>query len=317
MTAGTVHTIILNWRTADMTLRALDHAVTAMDGIDGAITVVDNDSQDGSFETIAAAVDARGWGARVRVVASGHNGGFGAGNNVALHVPLPDGRMTDHVYILNSDAFPQPDAIAVLRDYLDSHPRVGLVGSAIIGTDGVPHQTAFRFPSAASEFEAASRSGPVTRLLRRHVVPLPIPETAGPVDWIAGASLMIRRAVIDEIGGFDETFFLYFEETDLCRRAAAAGWGRHYVPQSIVAHEGSASTGMKDWQRVPDYWFASRQHYFTKNHGRAGAAAVNLAHLSGAGLWRLRCLIARRDREDPPGFLRQITGHAIRPRRRS
>jgi hypothetical protein len=181
----------------------------------------------------------------------------------------------------------------------------------------VPHHTAFRFPSVASEFEGAIRFGPVTRLLQSRVVPLPIPTVAGRVDWVAGASLMIRRAVIDAVGGFDETFFLYFEETDLCRRAARAGWATHYVPQSVVAHEGSASTGMKEWERVPDYWFASRQHYFTKNHGRLGAAAANLAHLTGGALWRLRCAIQRRDRGDPPGFLRQLAGHAVRPQRRT
>jgi len=319
MTNGSVHTIILNWRTADMTLRSLEHAVAAMEGIEGGVTVVDNDSGDGSFEKMQAAVRDRGWdrSGRVRVVQSGHNGGFGAGNNAALHAPLADGQMSDHVYLLNSDAFPQPGSIAILRDYLDAHGDVGIVGSYIVGTDGVPHQSAFRFPSIASEFEGAIRFGPITRLLRRHVVPMPIPERPCQVDWVSGASLMMRREAVNAIGGFDETFFLYFEETDLCRRAALAGWSTHYVPESVVAHEGSVSTGMKKWTRVPEYWFVSRQHYFTKNHGRLGAAAANLAHLAGGGLWRLRCVIQRRDRQDPPGFMRQLAGHAVRPQRRT
>lgn len=316
---GSVHTIILNWRTADMTLRSLEHAVAAMEGLPGAITVVDNDSGDGSFEALTDAVAARGWsaGGRVRVVQSGRNGGFGAGNNVALFDPLPGGEAPTYVYLLNSDAFPRPDAIRRLRDYLDAHPRVGLAGSRIIGTDGAPHQTAFRFPSALSEFESAASSGPVSRLLRRWIVAMPVPETAGHVDWTAGASLMMRRDMLDAVGGFDETFFLYFEETDLCLRAARAGWDTHFVPESVVEHIGSASTGMKTWKRVPDYWFVSREHYFRKNHGRTGAAAVNLAHLLGAGVWRLRCTLQRRAHERPPGFLRQLTRHALAPRRRT
>lgn len=313
---GSVHVIILNWRTAAMTLRSLEHAMVAMEGIDGAITVVDNDSGDGSFETLQAESETRGWTAagRVRVVQSGRNGGFGAGNNVVLFDPLGDGRMPDYVYLLNSDAFPRRDAIRLLRDHLDAHPRVGLAGSRIIGTDGVLHETAFRFPGVASEFETAARSGPVSRLLRRFVVAMPVPTQAGPVDWTAGASLMMRRAMLDRIGGFDETFFLYFEETDLCRRAARAGWSTHYVPQSVVEHLGSASTGMKTWQQVPEYWFASREHYFRKNSGRLGALAVNAAHLAGTGLWRLRCIVTRRDPEIRPGFLRQLTRHALSTR---
>lgn len=313
---SSIHTIILNWRSAAMTLQSLEHAVEAMAGLEGAITVVDNDSGDGSFEAISAAVAARGWDAqgRVRVVQSGHNGGFGAGNNFAMFDSLPDGRAPAYVYLLNSDAFVAPDSIRVLRDHLDAHPAVGLAGSRIVGTDGETHQTAFRFPSAAGEFEGAARSGPVSRLLRRWVVALPLPEAACHVDWTAGASLMMRREMLDRIGGFDETFFLYFEETDLCLRAGRAGWDTHYVPDSVVEHIGSASTGMKTWKRVPEYWFASREHYFRKNHGRLGAAAANLAHLGGAGLFRLRCLLQRRSPERPQGFLRQLTRHALTPR---
>lgn len=315
--AGSVHTIILNWRSADMTLRSLQHAVDGMAGLDGAITVVDNDSRDGSFEAISAAVAARGWDGHVRVVQSGRNGGFGAGNNVAMFDPLPDGRMPTYVYLLNSDAFVGPDSIRLLRDHLDTHPGVGLAGSLLVGTDGVTHQTAFRFPSPAGEFEGAARCGPVSRLLRRWIVALPVPETACHVDWTAGASLMMRRDMLDRIGGFDEGFFLYFEETDLCLRAGRAGWDTHFVPDSVVVHIGSASTGMKTWQTVPEYWFASREHYFRKNHGRLGAAAANLAHLGGAAVFRLRCLVERRPVERPQGFLRQLTRHALNPRLRT
>lgn len=312
---GTVHTIILNWRTADMTIRALDHAVAAMQPVEGMITVVDNDSGDGSFERIAAHV-ARAGLERVRVVQSGRNGGFGAGNNVAMFDPLPGGGSPDYVYLLNSDAFPEPDAIGQLRDYLDAHPGVGMAGSRTVGTDGVLHETAFRFPSVASEFEGAIRTGPLTRLLRRYVVALPVPDKATEVDWAAGASLMMRRSMLDRIGGFDETFFLYFEETDLCRRAARAGWSTHYVPESVVTHIGSASTGIKEMSRPPTYWFDSRQHYFRKNLGAAGAMAANLAHIAGGLVFRLRCMIQRHLDRDGPGHLRAIARHGFSPRRK-
>lgn len=309
---ATVLTIILNWRTADMTLRALAAAQVAMAAVDGAITVVDNDSGDGSYEAIRAAVAALPPGVPVQVLQSGRNGGFGAGNNVGIRAGLPGGARPDYVYLLNSDAFPAPDAICALRDHLDSHPGTGFAGSHIHGIDGVPHQTAFRFPSAAGEFEAAIRLGPVSRLLRRWIIAPPVPERTTRVDWLAGASLMMRMDVLDRIGLFDERFFLYFEETELCHRAARAGSPTDYVVESRVAHVGSASTGMKSWQRIPGYWLDSRWHYFATVHGKGGAVAATLAALAGGALWRLRCALTGKARVDPPFFLRDMLGHHLR-----
>ncbi|MFN4130773.1 MAG: glycosyltransferase, partial [Paracoccaceae bacterium] len=229
---ASVLTVILNWRTPQMTLRATQAALVAMQGIDGAVVIVDNASGDGSFEHMRTEVAARGWDRGphgVRVLQSGHNGGFGAGNNFGIRAGLPGGLTPDYVYLLNSDAFPAPDAIGALLAHLESHPQTGFAGSQIHGEDGAPHHTAFRFPSIAGEFEQAARSGPISRLLRGAIVAPPLPAVTGRVDWLAGASLMMRSAVLDRIGLFDEVFFLYFEETELCLRAARAGWPTDYV----------------------------------------------------------------------------------------
>lgn len=306
-------TIILNYKTADMTLRSVEAAWKAMEGIAGEIIVVDNDSQDGSFEAIAARVQEQGWdqGNRVRAIQSGHNGGFGAGNNVGIRAGLSDGTRPDYVYILNSDAFPAPDAIHILLEHLESTPEAGFAGSYIFGDDDEPHLTSFRFPSVASEFESSINFGPVTRLFRNRIVPIPIPSETRPVDWLAGASLMMRQGVLDEIGLFDETYFLYFEETDLCLRAAHAGYRTDYVRTSEVMHIGSVTTGMKSWSRVPTYWFDSRLHYFVKNHGVFYAACATCVHLTGGFLHWLRCLITRRRSGVPPHFLRTLAWHDL------
>lgn len=308
-------TVILNWRTPAMTLQAAEAALRALEGIEGALVIVDNDSGDGSFEAMAQAVAARGWDCgpqQVRVLQSGHNGGFGAGNNFGIRAGLPDGGRPDFVYILNSDAFPEAGAIRALLDHLAAHPETGFAGSYIHGPDGEPHRTAFRFPSVAGEFEAHLRLGLVSRLLARSIVAQPIPAETTRVDWLAGASLMMRQKVLDQIGLFDETFFLYFEETDLCRRAALAGWPTDYVLASQVTHIGSVSTGMKSWSRIPGFWLDSRWHYFTKNHGTAYAVAATLAALSAGALWRLRLLIQDKDRGDPPRYLRDMAAHHVR-----
>jgi N-acetylglucosaminyl-diphospho-decaprenol L-rhamnosyltransferase len=311
----TLLTVILNWRTADMTLQSVQSALREMAGIPGALTIVDNDSGDGSFDVLTAAVTANGWDIGeipVRVLQSGDNGGFGAGNNVGIRAGLPNHKRPDYVYILNSDAFPDAGAIRALYDHLNSNPITGFAGSYIHGDDGEPHRTAFRFPSAFAEFEASIRFGPVSRALKHHIVAQPIPQTTTRVDWLAGASLMMRQDVLDTIGIFDETFFLYFEETELCHRAASAGFPTDYVRHSHVTHIGSVSTGMKTWARMPAYWFDSRLHYFTKTHGRIYALLATVSLIFGSILWRIRLLIQTKDRGDPPRFLRDLIAHAWR-----
>jgi len=311
MTAGTptVLTIILNWRTPDMTLRATQAALTAMAGVAGEIIIVDNASGDGSFQAMSRAATAM---PRVRVLQAGRNGGFGAGNNLGIRAGLADGSRPDLVYVLNSDAFPAPDAIRRLIDHLAAHPLAGFAGSYIHGTDGVPHLTSFRFPSILGEFEGSAQIGPISRALRDHAIAIPIPDRSITVDWLAGASLMMRMDVLDRIGLFDETFFLYYEETDLCRRLAAAGYQVHYVRDSEVAHIGSASTGMKAWRKVPDYWYDSRYYYYYKHHGRFVALLATVARVKGSVLQRLRAVLTGRRRADPPGFLRHLIAHDLR-----
>jgi GT2 family glycosyltransferase len=307
-------TIILNFRTPELTLRAAEAALREMELLSGEVLVVDNGSGDDSFEMLCTAAEDRGWlqDNRLRVVSSGHNGGFGAGNNFGIKTGLANGTAPDFYYLLNSDAFPEPSAVRHLRDFLTANSGAGMAGSYLRGVDGDPHPTAFRFPSIGGEFEDSVRTGIITRLLKDSVVSLPIPTKPIEVDWTAGASLMIRRTMLEQIGCFDETFFLYFEETELCHRAKQAGWRTHYLPQSEVVHVGSASTGMKSWARTPQYWFDSRDHYFTKTHGRGYAIGAALARISGGLIWQLRRLISNKPPVDPPWFLWDLVAHSVR-----
>lgn len=296
-----------------MTLQALEAVRVEMQGIPGAISVVDNDSGDGSFEKIRDAVQARGW-EQVRVMQAKRNGGYGAGNNFGIRQGLPDGSAPDLVYLLNSDAFPEPGSLSILIDHMVRHPRVGFAGGRVHGQDGVLHPSAFRFHTIFSEFENAAATGPISFLLKKHIVAMSAPESAQEVDWLTGASLMVRRETLDEIGLFDEDFFLYYEETDLCLRARRAGWTSMYVPQSRVMHIGSVSTGMKTWQRMPSYWFDSRLRYFAKNHGPLYAATATLAYVAGGLIQRLRRLMGGGSRRQgtPEHVLRDLLSHDLR-----
>lgn len=310
-------TIILNYKTAEMTLESVAAARVAMSNLNGEITVVDNHSQDGSFEKIQAHIAANNWhdpsaGCRVRALQSGQNGGFGAGNNFGIRAGLSDGSRPELIYVLNSDAFPAADAIEKLVNCLETTPKAGFAGSYIHGPSGEAHITAFRFPSVASELEGAARLGLISRFLGRFAVPLPLLDETRAVDWLAGASVLMRQSVLDQIGLFDENFFLYFEETDLCLRAAQAGWQTIYVRDSAVSHIGSVSTGMRNWNRVPGYWYDSRLYYFSKNHGRTYAFAATLAHVTGATIWRLKRLIKPAQAPEPPYFLRNLILHYLK-----
>ena len=150
-------TVILNWRSAAMTLQSAEAALRELQGIEGTLVIVDNDSGDGSFEIMAGEVAARGWDKgpqAVRVLQSGQNGGFGAGNNFGIRAGMPDGSRPDYVYLLNSDAFPDAGAIRLLLEHLESHPATGFAGSYIHGPEGDPHRTAFRFPSIPASTSA-------------------------------------------------------------------------------------------------------------------------------------------------------------------
>jgi hypothetical protein len=308
--------VVLNYKTAAMTLDAVRAAREALMGISHRIDVVDNDSQDGSFEHLRDAVNSAGW-TDVCVVQSGHNGGFGAGNNVALRAALREPDPPEFLYILNSDAFPAPDAIAELVRFLEAHPRAGIAGSFIHGPEGDPHLTAFRFPSVASEALSGFRLGALQRLLPEREVPVhPMPSSTQRVDWLAGASMMFRRELLQEIGLFDETFFLYFEETDLCYRAHRAGWKTIYVLESRVAHVGSASTGMKTWKRIPSYWLDSRRHYFTKNHGAGYFVAATSVRALGASLFEVRRRIQGQASRETEGFVGDLVRHMVKGKAR-
>lgn len=309
--APTILTVLLNYRTADMTLQALELAVAETADIQGSITVVDNHSCDGSFEKIRDAVAAKGWD-RVRVVASGHNGGFGAGNNIAIRMGLPDGSAPDFVYLLNSDAFPEPGSMRLLLDDMLAHPQCGFAGGYTFGEDGSYDNTAFRFPTILGEFEAAANTGPISFLLRRYAVPIPEPTHSMEVDWLAGASLLIRRQVLDQIGLFDERYFLYFEETDLCLRARRSGWIARYVKESRIMHIGSVSTGMKTWKRMPGYWFDSRMWYFIKNHGVVYAALATGAYGLGSMILFARQAVGKKRIVGQEIFLKDLLSHALR-----
>ena len=305
--------VVLNYKTPDLAVNAAQSAAAAMEHFGGVILLVDNASPDDSLDRMQKGVDAATWPDHltVQVLQSGRYGGFGAGNNFGIRAGLAICPDAEFVYILNPDAHVAETSISALVDHLNAHPEAAIAGSWISGEDGADHCSAFRFPGLASELEASMRIGPVTRLLKNYVLPMHVPDASGPVGWIVGASMLARTKVLKEIGLFDETFFLYFEETDLCLRAQSVGHEVHFVRESRVVHIGSVSTGMGTWERTPSYWFESRWYYYSKNHGRAYAMAATLLNVCGRLIWRLRRRIEGKPNTDAHRLVRDLIAHDV------
>jgi GT2 family glycosyltransferase len=176
----------------------------------------------------------------VRVIANATPHGFGANVNAGVRATT-----SEFVCSVNPDAVPREGAVPILSAFLESHPRAGIAGPRMLYPDGRVQPSRRRFPTVGGTL---LRRTPLRRLAdpykvqRRHYHLGDQPGEPVEADWMLGGFLMYRRTMFDELGGFDEGFFLYGEDIDLCYRAARAGWERWYVPEAVVVHELQAFT---------------------------------------------------------------------------
>jgi N-acetylglucosaminyl-diphospho-decaprenol L-rhamnosyltransferase len=252
------------------------------------VVVLDNASEDGSAQSVRA--DFR-W---ARVVEQPYRAGFGANHNRV--VSETGGR---YVLLLSHDAQVEPGSLARLVEYADANRRVAAVAPRIRYPDGRPQPSAWRFPSPAV-------SALATLSLARVGVVQSHGERPRRVDWAMGAALLLRRRALEEVGLFDEeSFFMYSEETDLCRRLADAGWETHFLPAVTVVHHDSALRARAPRERIVEEW-RSRHRYWAKHHSRAGARVA--AATTGAQ-YAARAAIARLVLRDPD-FAARMRLHA-------
>lgn len=286
---SSIAVIIVNYGTADLCIAGVESVLSRQHGghpVD--IHLLDNASPGGDGDILAAAHLEQGWGERVTLWQERENHGFGRGNNVVLETLARSDKAPDYVFLLNPDAALENEALAILADRLDVTPGAAAAGAGIALPSGQSVTAAFRFPSARGEFAQAMNFGPVTRIFRDRLVPLPADHPDGPVDWVAGAAVMMRFPVIRDLGGFDPDFFLYYEEVELMSRIRRAGYDILYVPSARVSHTEGAATDVKSGQSVqkrrPAYWYDSWRLYYLKTAGRAGAIAAGLGWMAGAAL---------------------------------
>jgi N-acetylglucosaminyl-diphospho-decaprenol L-rhamnosyltransferase len=304
---------IVTYRSADLTINCLRSiAAEGSDGLRVRVIVVDNASGDGPL--IAKAIEANDWSSWITVIEAPRNGGFAYGNNRAFEYAYERGPPA-YFHVLNPDTVVRQGAIGALVRFLEAHADAGIVGGRFEIPDGGEWTIAFRFPSIMSELAQGLQLGVASRVLRRWLASKQMSAAPERTDWVSGASLMIRRAVIDKIGGFDENYFLYFEEIDLCFRAKKAGFSTWYVPDSRVMHMLGQSTKVMECsareKQLPAYWFESRRRYFTVTYGVQYAMAADLVALMAHGLGFLKQVVQRRTDRRVPRFWADLAHHSV------
>jgi N-acetylglucosaminyl-diphospho-decaprenol L-rhamnosyltransferase len=288
---SSVLVVIVSYRSAALALRCLETLASEARHPELELSVVVVDNASGDAPELRRGID-ECFSHLARLVVSPVNGGFGAGNNLGLRSAHEAGLRPDYVHFLNPDTEVREGAVLSLARFLAAHPRAGLASGRFEHQDGTPWTIAFRFPSILGELESGAGTGAVSRLLARHVVARTMGLEPERIGWCSGASMMLRREVLETVGGFDEGFFLYFEEVDLCARMDEAGWERWYVPESRVMHIRGRSTGVTTLgarpSRLPAYWFESRTRYLVKRHGSPYAVLADAAFLLGRAVGTLR-----------------------------
>ena len=280
-----VSVVIVSFRTPHLTRNAVMSALSS--GVDE-VVVVDNDSRDASLEILSEIEDPR-----LKVLINPTNVGFGTGANRAVREST-----APSILFLNSDATATPSACATLLAELDRHAGRCIVGSRLIGSNGEVQRSAGLLPRPSDltvralgihRLAAFLRRVPIvgrmtsgSAMAREYDIAIQATESAD-VTMVSGACFVIGREAFAEIGGFDERFFLYFEDADLCRRAAAAGMSIRFVPTAEVAHVGGASS-------PDDYHFGafharSMRQYLAKWYGwKGGSLALVLLWLRAMGM---------------------------------
>jgi N-acetylglucosaminyl-diphospho-decaprenol L-rhamnosyltransferase len=264
--------VIVNWNTRDLLAQCLTSVYANPPAEAFEVLVVDNASSDES----AAMVRERF--SQIRLVANRENVGFARANNQVL--PLCRGR---YVLLLNPDTVVLPGGLASLVRFMDKHSRAGAAGARLLNADGTVYPSCQPAPTLGREFWRLFHLDGIWPYSRYRMERWA--EAPRMVDVVQGACMVLRREALVQVGAFDEDYFIYSEEVDLCHRLRRHRWQVWWVPQATVVHFGGQST-----RQVAAAMFLrlyqGKVLYFRKNHGRRAAQIYKLV-LTAAAVARL------------------------------
>jgi GT2 family glycosyltransferase len=250
--------------------------LASLAGTAAEIVVLDNASEDGSVPAVRERFP------DVRVIAQRQRAGFGANHNAVIRATT-----RRYVYVLNEDTTADDWGFEALTAYLDTHPRVAALGPRLVYPDSRVQASAWRFPTPLVSMLSLATLGRLGVTQSRGAAPRA-------VDWVMGAAVLLRREALEQVGLFDDGFFLYSEEVDLQARLHHAGWEVHYFPEVTVVHHESQFSADIPERRVNEMW-RSRHRYWNKHHSAAGA---RIAALATGAQYAARALLAPAARRD-------------------
>lgn len=280
--APIISAIVVSYNTAALTLRCLDALFADLGTMPAEVLVVDNGSTDASVSEVRSRFP------QAIVLENGANLGFGAANNIAMKQATGK-----YLLLINSDAFVRPGAIAAMVARAQADPQLAVIGPRIVCTDGSLQLSCFRFTTPArawmenlwlSQLFSGSKSlGDYRRWPH---------DRERIVDFVIGACMLVRADAYRQVGGFDENFFMYSEESDWQWRMKRAGWMVAFTPAASVEHIGGAS-GIGEKARINRHFFESLDLYTRKHHGIFGLISLRAAMAVGctirtvlwAGAW--------------------------------
>jgi len=274
--------VIPSWNTRELLRECLASLARAQLG-EHEIIVVDNASADGSADMVARDFPA------VRLQRNARNEGFAIGCNQGLALARGE-----WLLLLNADTRVEPDAIALLERFLESHADYGAAAPRLVSPDGGTQRSCQAFPNLCTPLFFATpfeRWFPNSRELRRYFLRDWAQEDERDVEQPPAACLLLRRAALAQVGHFDERLWLFYNDVDLSLRLARAGWRTRYVASARVLHHIGAST--RQFGTFIPEWHRNRLHYYRKHHGWLAGVWVKACAGFALADFALRQLVAR------------------------
>ena len=294
----TLSVIVVGYNGRDLLPRCLDSVLADAGDLAIEVIVVDNASRDDTMKTVSARFPT------VRLIANETNVGYGGGLNAGIAEAR--GR---YLLVLNQDIAVKPGALRALVDFAETHPSAGAIGPRLEYEDGRFQHSAFKFPDWKQAFfgffdglvpldSEPNGRYPADQLYR-----------AFDAEHLLGACLLLRREALDQVGAFDPTFFMYYEETDLCVRLIRAGWRNCYVPAARVMHVSAASTSAASEQMSVEF-HRSQAIFYRRHRGTGGYLVLKTIVWAGIGYRLARSLRAYvRGRIGGPLLRERIVGY--------
>lgn len=242
--------IIVNYNTKNLTKNCLDSIFSNCPESNFEIIVIDNNSQDGSDKMLESE-----FGEKIKLIVNKKNIGFGSANNQGARTAKGE-----YLFFLNSDTVMKSDILSAIKQFLDNNKEVGIISPQLLLEDRSEQERAYgKFPTPFSVVTEKFKNQKIkeTKLLE--------------ADWVSGAALIIRKNIFDRINGFDEKFFMYFEDIDLCKRVNGLGYKIMVLKEIFITH--LCGKSLNYYGKRKKYYYKSQDYFYKKHYG---ALAMNL-----------------------------------------